>query len=511
MMGGRALLRLALGVVATGLLAACAPTDERSAPASMPSASQANTPAPPERPNIVFVFADDLGIGDVGAYGGDTIATPHIDALATRGVKLSQGYVSHPVCSPSRAGILGGVYQQRHGWEFNPARRDVEAGMSLDVATFADMLRVAGYSTGMVGKWHLGFQDGYHPRARGFDSFFGVLAGGSMFIEPDVPGVETITGLVRARTPEFGVYRDRELVEVDAYLTDVFTRQAVAFIEARTSPFMLYLAHTAPHTPLQATAEYLDRYRHIEDKATRIYAAMVASVDDSVAAVVAALERTGRLENTLIVFASDNGCARYIGDACSNAPHAGFKRYFHEGGVRVPFIVSWPAALPIGAVYEHPVSSLDLWATFASVAGSDASTVDSVDLIPFLAGEIEAAPHEYLYWRAGANMAIRDERWKLIRYNRSPLTADDLRADGRLAPPAGGWPATSPHGQLTMLYDLDADPGETTNLAGQHPDIVARLIEAYATWHAQMAKEPTLTALRSTLAEVHGETVQLVF
>jgi arylsulfatase A-like enzyme len=414
--------------------------------------------------------------------------------------------------SPSRAGLLTGRYQQRHGWEFNPARRDVDSGMSLDERTIADVLKADGYATGMIGKWHLGYQDGHHPLARGFEEYFGVLAGASSYIDPATPGAESIMGpYPPTRRAQFGVYRGRELVEVQDYLTDVFTEEAVAFIDRhRDEPFFLYLSHTTPHSPLQATAKYLDRYRHIEDKGTRIYAAMVASLDNSVGAVVEKLDAIGQLENTLIVFASDNGCFRSRSPICSNAPYAGFKRYHQEGGIRVPLIMSWPGELPAGTVYERPIISLDLLATFSAAAGQSTTTEDSVNLLPYLTGAMDGAPHEYLYWRAGPTIAIRDEHWKLIRYNGSPLSKADLRADGRLEPPPGGWGTDSPNGQLTLLYDLSNDPGETENLAAEHPSIVARLEKAHADWATGLTDTPILPALRSTLVDLHGDTVQLI-
>lgn len=483
-----------------------------------PSTNKVSTPAgvdAPGLPNIVFIFADDLGYGDTSVYGSSVINTPHIDALARRGVRFTQGYVSHPVCSPSRAGLVTGRYQQRHGWEFNPAGRDVTSGMRVGEQTFADVMGAQGYATGMVGKWHLGYQGPYHPLSRGFDEYFGVLAGGSLFIDPTAPGVESSSiGLppnMTKRPERLGVFRGRQLVEVTDYLTDVFTAEALTFIDRHQhQPFFLYLSHTTPHTPLQATPEYLDRYRHIEHQPTRIYAAMVASLDDSVGAVVAKLKSIGQLDNTLIVFSSDNGCADYVQGACSNGTLAGFKRYHQEGGIRVPLIMSWPEALSSG-VYEHPVSVLDLLATFSAAGGGASTTEDSVNLLPFLIGESVDAPHEYLYWRSGPTMAIRDKRWKLIRYNRTPLTRRDLGADGRLQPPVAGWSLDSSHGQLTLLYDLDADPGETVNLADKHPDVVHRLSVAYAEWSAGLVTQPLLSAERSTLIEVHGETVQIIF
>ena len=463
-------------------------------------------------PNIVLIFADDLGIGDTSVYGSDAIATPNIDALAGEGVRFTQGYVSHPVCSPSRAGLLTGRYQQRHGWEFNPAGRDARIGMSLNERTFADELKAIGYATGMIGKWHLGYPRPYHPLSRGFDEYFGVLAAVSIYIDARLPGVETIGRPLTERPTRIGVFRGFEEVKVNRYLTDVFTDEAVAFIDRhRDEPFFLYLSHTTPHTPLQATAPYLDRYRHIQDKRKRVYAAMVASLDDSVGRVVEKLKAIGQYENTMIVFLSDNGCVGYTGNVCSNAPFAGFKRYHQEGGIRVPFIMSWPGTLPAGVVYENPVISLGLLATFTAAAAGPKTTEDSVNLLPFLTGERSGKPHEYLYWRSGPTIAIRDDRWKLIRYNRTDFRPSDLNQAGRLEPPEGGWPTGSPHGQITLLYDLREDPGETTNLADQHSEIVRRLLTEHAEWASGLQEQPILPAVVSTLAEMHDEWVQLIF
>ena len=461
------------------------------------------------KPNIVFIFADDLGVGDVGAYGGEAISTPHIDALAAGGVLFEQAYASHPVCSPSRAGLMTGRYQQRHGWEFNPADRIQTSGMAADEITIADVLKDSSYDTGMVGKWHLGYGPQFHPLNRGFEHYFGILSGGSIFIDQSQPGVESIGQWPLRRDKPKGVYDGQELVQVDAYLTDVFTDKAVNFIkQKRAKPFFLYVSHTTPHTPLQATKKYLDRYRHIENPAARIYAAMVASLDDSVGAVVRALQESDQLANTLIVFSSDNGCADYV-RVCSNAPFAGFKRYHNEGGIRVPMIFSWPGQLEPGR-YNPMVSLVDLMATFAELAGSGHKTEDSIDLMPFLLGK-NGHPHDYLYWRSSPTRAIRDQQWKLLEYAKSSFSMTELDAARRVPPPAGGWPRTAPRGHLTMLYDLRNDPGETTNLAAQHPEIVARLRAAYNQWDSTLPTKSILPATRSTLSEMHGETVQLIF
>ena len=486
---------LFLGIFTLGFFTACSDSSDR-------------------QPNIVLIFADDLGIGDTSVYGSEIINTPFIDALAADGVLFTQAYVSHPVCSPSRAGLLTGRYQQRHGWEFNPAGGDTDAGLDLSQETIADALKAQGYATGMVGKWHLGRDEDHHPMSRGFDEYFGVLAGASQYFET-LPegGAYGRGGRPRPRRAQ-GIQRGRERVEVDEYLTDVFTDEAVSFIDRHASePFFLYLSHTTPHTPLQATEPYLDRYGHIQNLEARVYAAMVSALDDSVGEVVRKLKEIGQYENTIIVFLSDNGCAGWVGNSCSNLDFAGFKRYHQEGGIRIPFILSWPARLEGGTTYDAPVISLDLMSTFTAAAGQIVETEDAVDLLPYLEGVLSGNPHEYLYWRAGPTQAIRDERWKMIKFKRTDFDYADLNNTGRLDPPADGWGTDAPLGLVTLLYDLENDPGETTNYASQYPEILSRLEAEFAQWNAELppASEAILPALRSTIVEIDGERVQLIF
>ena len=465
------------------------------------------------KPNIVFIFADDLGYADTGIYGSSVIETPNIDALAKDGVRFIQGYVSHPVCSPSRAGLLTGRYQQRHGWEFNPAGRDSVAGLDLGQRTIADELKSLGYTTGMVGKWHLGQGSDYHPMSRGFDSYFGVLAGASQFLET-LPEGASFARNDAPRPRSNAVYSGREQVQIDEYLTDVFTQEALDFIDKNASdPFFLYLSHTTPHTPLQATKEYLDRYGHIRDMPTRVYAAMVSSLDDSVGKIVDRLKDIGKYENTIIAFLSDNGCAGYIGNACSNGQLAGFKRYHQEGGIRIPYILSWPDGFQGNRTIEAPVISLDLMATFTAAAGNTLITEDSVNLLPYLTGETEDNPHDYLYWRSGPTIAIRDERWKLIKFKQSNFADDAVDSTGRLTAPVDGWATDAPLGYLTVLYDLKTDPGETTNLAYENPNIVDQLEKAHSNWNSMLppADEAILPGIRSIQTEIDGKTVQLIF
>ena len=235
-------------------------------------------------------------------------------------------------------------------------------------------------------------------------------------------------------------------------------------------PFFLVLAYNAPHTPLEATRAYMEAVAHVENYRTRIYAAMVSSVDRGVGAVADRLAAHGISDDTLIVFMSDNGCVGYADIQCSNGPLSGSKRFHLEGGIRIPFIMHWPNGLEGGRAYREPVISLDLFATFAGLAGAslgDGGDHDGVDLLPYLTGRADGVPHDVLYWRAGPNRAIRNGRWKLFEVNRAEPAA--RHSGGRLLP-LQDYPDASPHGQISLLYDLQGDVGEHSNLAGELPE-----------------------------------------
>lgn len=461
--------------------------------------------AAPPKPNIIVILADDLGYGDTGAYGSPRVKTPNIDALARDGVRFTQGYVAHPVCAPSRAALLTGRYQTRFGYEFNPVGRDKTGGVSRDEVFLPQVLKGAGYSTGMVGKWHLGQPAGHHPLDRGFDSFFGVLTGATSFMTDFKVGDEEITppgaaasfglaegvqappgategekmALLRRAAP---VYRSREVVQETEYLTDAFTREAVSFIDARAGkPFFLYLAYTTPHTPLQAPASYIARNSAIPDKGQRVYAAMVTALDDGVGRIRAELKARGLEKDTLIVFLSDNGCAGYVGTACTNDPLNGFKGLHLEGGVRVPYIVSWPGHFRKGAVDSQVVSSLDIAPTAAALAGAALPRgTDGENLAPYLASAKPKRFERRLFWRSGPNYAIRDGAWKLWSVNRAEPGETESTAAG--ITPDGVQAKASSQGVYDMLYNLADDPGESRNLAATRPEVVARLKAEIAEW-----------------------------
>lgn len=400
------------------------------------------------RPNILLIVGDDMGYADVGFHGCKDIPTPNLDALAASGVRFTNGYVSGPYCSPTRAALLTGRYQQRFGHEFNPAGSE---GMPVSETTIASRLKAAGYATGLVGKWHLGAQPAMHPQKRGFDEFFGFLEGAHDYFNKD--------GIMRGTEP---------VREVD-YTTDAFGREAVAFVERhKAAPWFLYLAFNAVHTPMQADDARLARFAGIANDKRRTYAAMMLAMDDAIGRVRQKLAETGQEQNTLVAFISDNGGPTMQGvtiNGSVNAPLRGSKRTTLEGGIRVPFVLSWPGTVQPG-VYEKAAIQLDLTATALAAAGVDAA-LEGVNLLPHLDGTTTAAPHDRLYWRLGEQMAIRSGDFKLVRY--------DGNAD---ANDGGRHPVTA-----ARLYNLAVDIGETRDLAAEMPDTVKKLQAEWDAWN----------------------------
>jgi arylsulfatase A-like enzyme len=436
---------LILPVAAAVALAATAPGPVRSAEA-------------PRKPNVVILLADDLGYADLGFQGCKDIPTPNLDGLAKGGVRCTSGYVSGPYCSPTRAGLMTGRYQTRFGHEFNPGGPN--AGLPLTETTMAERLKAAGYATGWVGKWHLGGAARLRPERRGFDETFGFLGGAHPYF-PD-------TGAP--------IFRGGEAVAEKEYLTDAFGREAVAFIDRhKKEPFFLYLAFNAVHTPMHATEDRLKKFDAVKDRQRHTYDAMTLALDDAVGRVLGKLRAEGLEENTLVFFFSDNGGPTMKGttiNGSSNAPLRGSKRTTLEGGVRVPFVVSWKGRLPAGKVYDRPVIQLDILPTALAAAGAEAKAewkLDGVNLLPYLDGKDAGTPHEALYWRFGEQMAIRRGDWKLVRY--------DPAADGDKgkATPA-------------KLYNLAQDIGEANDLAAKEPDKLKELEAAWQKWDATLVR-----------------------
>jgi arylsulfatase A-like enzyme len=408
------------------------------------------------RPNVVVILADDLGYADVGFNGCKDIPTPHIDSLATHGVRCSNGYVSHPFCSPTRAGLMTGRYQQRFGHENNPAwlPQDTKVGLPVNQTTIADVMKSAGYVTGAIGKWHLGAAPCFHPNERGFMEYFGFLGGGHVYLPDAKGGIEYTVSLLRNREP----------LELKDYMTDVLSAEAVEFIARhKAEPFYLYLAYNAVHTPLQAPEKYLRRFPGIAEEKRRTYAAMTSAMDDGIGRVLGALREHGLERDTLIFFFSDNGGPITV-VPCSNAPLRGGKGQVFEGGIREPFVVQWRGRLPEQSVYDEPVISLDVFPTAAALAGAklpDGLKLDGVNIVPYLAGEIKTPPHERLFWRMGGGVswAVREGRYKLLKLNK----------------------ASAP-----KLFDLNNDIGETKDLISEKPDVAARLQKASDAWNAEL-------------------------
>ena len=441
-----------------------------------------------QRPNVIFIVVDDLGYGELGCYGGKDIPTPHLDSLAASGARFTSGYVTAPFCAASRAALMTGRYQTRFGFEFNPiGAKNAAPGIGLPVAekTVADRLRDAGYTTGLVGKWHLGGTEPFHPQRRGFDEFFGFLHEGHYYVTPPWQGVTT--WLRRKKLPDGGqgrwtspdgrtvwsthlgsnepeydtgnpLLRSSQSVDEKANLTDAFTREACDFIgRHRSQPFFLYLAYNAVHSPMQGTDEYMKKFSHIEDIQRRIFAAMLAHLDDSVGQVLAELRESGVEENTLVVFLGDNGGPTEELTS-SNAPLRGGKGDLWDGGIRVPFIVSWKNHITAGRIVDASVASMDATATALEVAdaGPGQKRLDGINLMPLLTGKMTEVPERTLYWRVGQKNALRSGNWKLIR-------------DGK------EW----------QLYDLAQDIGETTNLAAKEPARVQQLSSLWDKWNAE--------------------------
>lgn len=425
--------------------------------ATMCPLGAADAPAAAQ-PNILFIVGDDMGYADVGFHGCREIPTPNLDVLAASGVRFTSGYVSGPYCSPTRAALLTGRHQSRFGHEFNPAGGQ---GMPLTETTLADRLKAAGYVTGLVGKWHLGAAPPMRPTRRGFDEFFGFLGGAHSYTNA--------TGILRG---------DEQVKELD-YTTDAFGREAIAFIERhRAKPWFLYLAFNAVHTPMDATEDRLAKFSRVEEKKRRTYDAMMLAMDEAIGRVRQKLVEAGLEKNTLVLFISDNGGPTMPGttvNASRNDPFRGSKRTTLEGGVRVPFLLSWPGRVKPG-VYNQPVIQIDAHATALAVAGVDPKPewkLDGVNLLPFLSGEKAGAPHDALFWRFGEQMAIRAGDFKLVRYDKNADTLTGKSNQGVTA---------------ARLYNLASDPGETKDLAATMPDKVKALQAKWDAWNAGNVK-----------------------
>lgn len=423
-------------------------------------------PLAANKPNIIIVLTDDQGYGDVGFNGCKDIPTPNIDRLAKNGAVFSQAYVSYAVCAPSRAGLLTGRYQDRFGYSRNPLYKplDPSIGLSLNEQLMPELLKQSGYATMGIGKWHLGAHPNYRPWKRGFDRFFGFLGGGHRYFPQDFTDKHQDSVHDEDQSYRTKLIMNEQVVEEKEYLTDAFTREAVNFIEQqKKQPFFLYLAYNAPHTPLQASEKYLSRFPTTMNPKRRTYAAMVSAVDDGVGAILNKLAALGIAENTIVIFLSDNGGPKQD-NASDNGVLRGGKGGFFEGGIRVPFVMQWPAKISPDTKYTQPISSLDILATITgNVAGIKQirNPLDGVNLIPFVTGKKAGAPHDYLFWR---------------QYDQQRFAV--LSATGDKAIMVGD---TS-----KMLFHLPTDISEANNIANQEGQKLAQLEEQRKRWAAQM-------------------------
>lgn len=406
------------------------------------------------RPNFVLIVADDLGYADLGVQGCRDVPTPNIDSIARGGVRFTSGYVSCPVCSPTRAGLMTGRYQQRFGHEFNPgpAARSPEAfGLPLSEPTIAERLKKEGYATGMFGKWHLGYRSELTPLKRGFDEFFGFYGGAHSYINAN-------------DRPANAIWRGDEKVTSITYTTDEFAAAAASFIDRhREEPFFVYLPFNAVHAPMEALDKYRARFSSITDPNRQTYAAMLSAMDDGVGKVLARLRDLKLEENTLVLFISDNG-GPTPQTTSSNLPLRGYKGQVLEGGIRIPFMMQWKGRLPAGKVFDFPVISLDIHPTILAAAGIKVpanANFDGINLVPFLNGERKGMPHQQLFWRFGEQWAIRDGDWKLVQ---------------------------SRNQESPQLFNLRDDIGEKNDLFGREPEKAKQMQSLWDRWNSELVK-----------------------
>ncbi|MBL4560914.1 MAG: sulfatase-like hydrolase/transferase [Labilibaculum sp.] len=399
-----------------------------------------------KKPNVIIILADDAGYADFGFMGCSDLETPNIDRLAKDGIIFTDAHVSATVCSPSRAGLLTGRYQQRFGHECNIPPHDL--GMDTTEVSIASAMKQQGYQTACFGKWHLGKQEEYHPNQRGFDEFFGFLEGSRSYFpnkKYDEPG-----------NPH-EIQHNGEHVDFTGYLTDVLGDKAIEYIDKqKDNPFFIYLSFNAVHTPMQATKEDLKRY---DGHARQDLAAMTWAMDRAIGKLVNKLKKEKIYENTLIFFLSDNGGAHSNQSSC--LPLKGWKGNKFEGGHRVPFVMSWPQELKGGQKYHSLTSALDIYATAYELAGgkeSPGKKLDGTNLIPFVKGENKKAPHEQLFWRKGGMAATREGDWKLIRLDNYGC----------------------------RLYNVSNDLGETKDLQNEEKFQMNKMKQSLENWESNL-------------------------
>ncbi|HEV7289942.1 sulfatase family protein [Sphingomonas sp.] len=452
------------------------------------SAGQA--PQEKKKPNLIVILVDDLPWTDVSINKASTVSTPNIDRIGEQGVNFTAGYVAASVCAVSRAALLTGRTPARYGFMYNINDRgnlDAGAGLPTDVPTIAEHLKPMGYRTAVFGKWHQGADPKFYPTRRGFDEFFGFLAGETIYADPDTPGLVTTPTKADRYEPKaregggrlFEGPEMRIVEQPNQYLTETITERSVDFIRrsaASGEPFFGYVAYNAPHWPLQVPKPYYDRRSEIADPVRRTYVAMVDALDVGVGQILKALSDTGVRDDTIVIFLSDNGCPVQFGFCPESHPWGAGKFTYLEGGTRVPFLMSWPNGLKHRGTIAAPVSSMDILPTILRAVAPDQpldKELEGQDLVATVAKP--ATAERTLIWSQRPVRAIREGRYKLWH-------SDD-------------W-------AQTRLYDIEADPWETNDLSAAMPDRVRAMKDKVDRFDASLPKP--LWPLKSTREMIIG-------
>jgi arylsulfatase A-like enzyme len=428
-------------------------------------------------PNIIVIVSDDQGYRDAGFQGGTDIPTPNLDRLAAGGVVFTDAYVTGAVCGPSRAGFINGRYPPRFGFGGTPGYRPEIPleGLPLEETTLAEALRSKGYTSALIGKWHLGAHESLHPLNRGFDEFFGHVGGGKRYFPELLTRKNTKDAKNEWESYHTWITRGFEPVKTTGYLTEEFNREALGFVRRQAAtpekPFFLYLAYNALHSPFEAPKNEIAKFQHIKNEKRRNYAAMVSVMDRGIGQLLDILDEQNLADNTLIFFFSDNG-GPTKDQVTDNTPLRGGKSSPYEGGFRVPMAARWPGVIPAGSKFSKPVSSMDIFATIAAVnriPENPERPLDGVDLIPYLTGENDGAPHERIYLLIGENngVSMREGDYKIVQS----------------------------HDTSVQLYNLREDIGEERDLAAADPERLSRMLATFKTWEAQL-KPSVLEGMR---------------
>ena len=478
------------------------------------------------RPNIILILADDMGYNDISLHNGGaadgTLETPHIDSLAKNGVWFNKGYAANATCAPSRASIMTGRYATRFGFEFTPvpdlgqlvvrwlaeedddnlrARIDneiarnlpsfMDQGMPSDQITIAEILKTQGYYTAHIGKWHLGHSSGMSPLDQGFDDSLSLA--GAYYLPEDHPDVvnakfeTSIDKMVWSGGQYAARFNDSNYFTPDKYVTDYYTDEAIKVIEKnKNRPFFLYLSHWAIHNPLQAIRSDVEQMSHMSGHNLKVYSGMIRALDRSVGEIIRTLKELNIYGRTLIFFTSDNGGANYIELEDINKPFRGWKISFFEGGIRVPFILSWPDQIDPGLKFDKPVHHFDIFSTIASAANVKIPMdrkIDGVDLMPYIKGEKLANPHQTLFWRSGNHQAVLHENWKYL---------------------------ISKKEGTKWLFDTDQDPLERNNLININPEKTSQIENLLAMFNSEQANPlyPSSTELPVLIDKYDGQVIE---